>query len=305
MPVPAWKDGHAREPTVSTPSPRPTAAGTLFVVATPIGNLEDITLRALRILREVDLIAAEDTRRTSQLLARHGISTPTISFHEHNTRGRIPQLIGRLTAGQSVALVSDAGTPGLSDPGLELVQSCIENGLTVDPIPGPSAPLAAVVASGFPVVPLTILGFPPSRAKDRTDWISALARIETTVTFFEAPHRVARMLEEMAPVLGDRQIVAARELTKLHQSFLRGTAASLASQLADVKGELTLVVAPPPRQIARVNVPSDAEIVEQFCQTTDFNATTRGERISMTARRLGVSRRSVFDALERAKVSGK
>lgn len=301
----AWSDGTTRESTVTPPSPRPPAAGTLFIVATPIGNLEDITLRALRILREVDLIAAEDTRRTSQLLARHGIPTPTISFHEHNTKGRLPQLIGRLTAGASIALVSDAGTPGLSDPGLELVQSCIANGLRVDPIPGPSAPLTAVVASGFPVVPLTLLGFPPPRPKDRAEWISALASTTTTVTFFEAPHRVAKTLHEIAHVLGERQIVVARELTKVHQSFLRGTAASLAPQLAAVKGELTLVVAPSSSHVSRVETPSDAEILDQFCRTPYSEANTRGERISMTAKRLGVSRRSVFDALERAKVSCK
>src|SRR5438552_2951772 len=141
--------------------------GTLFVVASTIGNLEDITLRALRVLREANVIAAEDTRRTAKLLVHHSISTPTLSFHEHNTRSRLPQLLARLERGDNVALVTDAGTPGVSDPGVELVAASIERGIAVDPIPGASAPLVAGIASGFPLEPLTILGFPPSRSKAR------------------------------------------------------------------------------------------------------------------------------------------
>ena len=147
-------------------------AGTLFVVATPIGNLEDITLRALRTLREVQVIAAEDTRRTAKLLTHHGISTPTLSFHEHNTRSRLPQLLARLDEGGNVALVTDAGTPGVSDPGMELVQACIGRGIPVDALPGASAPLVAAVASGFPLEPFTILGFPPHRLKARSIWFA-------------------------------------------------------------------------------------------------------------------------------------
>src|SRR5687768_12742892 len=158
-------------------------SGTLFVVATPIGNLEDVTLRALRVLRTVDLIAAEDTRRTARLLAHHGISTPTLSFHQHNTRGRVPQLVARLQQGASVALVTDAGTPGVSDPGVELVQACVTAGIVVDPVPGVSAPLAAAIGSGFPVIPLTVLGFAPSRSKDRLRWLEEVSAIKNTVTF--------------------------------------------------------------------------------------------------------------------------
>jgi 16S rRNA (cytidine1402-2'-O)-methyltransferase len=176
-------------------------AGTLFVVATPIGNLEDITLRALRVLREVDLIAAEDTRRTSRLLAHHGIQTPTLSYHEHNTRGRMPQLMARLQAGSAVALVTDAGTPGVSDPGVELVRACIEAGVTVDPIPGVSAPLVAAIASGFPLDPVTIYGFAPSRSKDRLAWLESLAALPATVTFFETPHRIVQTLRDDRHIL--------------------------------------------------------------------------------------------------------
>src|SRR5215212_101534 len=162
--------------------------GTLYVVSTPIGNLEDITLRALRVLREADLIAAEDTRRTSRLLTHHGISTPTLSFHEHNTRSRVPQIVARLQAGGRVALVTDAGMPGVSDPGVELVEACVAAGVAIDPVPGASAPLTAAVASGFPLNPLTLYGFAPSRAKDRLSWFQETAKILHAFTFFEAPH---------------------------------------------------------------------------------------------------------------------
>ena len=280
-------------------------AGTLFVVATPIGNLEDITLRALRVLREVDVIAAEDTRHTARLLARHGIATPTISFHEHNARGRVPQLVDRLTAGKSVAVVSDAGTPGVSDPGSELIQACLAAGISIDPVPGPSAPLAAVVASGFPITPLTILGFPPSRSKDRIAWLEALTRIRTTVTFFEAPHRIAATLEEAASILGDRPIVIARELTKVHQEFLRGSARAVASMLSSApRGEITVVIAPVSEVADASSALTDEEVAEAFCQMPDDGAGSHGERVAAAAKRLGMSRRQVYAALERTKVSG-
>src|SRR5688500_5310467 len=213
--------------------------GTLFVVATPIGNLEDITLRALRVLREVQVIAAEDTRRTARLLVRHAISTPTVSFHEHNTRTRLPQLIGRLERGDSVALVTDAGTPGVSDPGVELVRACIDRGIPVDPIPGASAPLAAAAASGFPLEPLTIFGFVPSRAKDRKTWLREVAGVPHTFTFFEAPHRIAQTLHDMGEIFGERPIMVARELTKLHQNLLSGSSSSVIGRLTAVRGEFT------------------------------------------------------------------
>src|SRR5436190_9061582 len=165
-------------------------SGMLYVVATPIGNLEDITLRALRVLREVNVIAAEDTRRTARLLSHHGISSRTISFHQHNTRSRLPQLVSRLEAGENVAVVTDAGTPGVSDPGLELVQAAIEHGINVDPIPGASAPLTAVIASGFPMVPFTVFGFAPSRSSARINWLRSVAETTHTFSFFETPHRV-------------------------------------------------------------------------------------------------------------------
>src|SRR5688572_20306003 len=183
------------------------APGTLFVVATPIGNLEDITLRALRVLRDVDVIAAEDTRRTAKLLAHHAISTVTVSFHEHNTRTRVPQLVARLQQGAQVAVVTDAGTPGVSDPGMELVQACIDNRIAVEPVPGVSAPLTAAVASGFPLVPLSFWGFAPSRSKDRSRWLSDISSTLHTCIFFESPHRIAITLQEAILILGDRPIM--------------------------------------------------------------------------------------------------
>jgi 16S rRNA (cytidine1402-2'-O)-methyltransferase len=277
-------------------------SGTLSVVATPIGNLEDITLRALRILREADLIAAEDTRRTAGLLHHHGIATPTLSFHEHNTRTRIPQLLERLRAGAHIALVTDAGMPGISDPGVELVQACIDAGVVVDPIPGASAPLTAAVASGFPLIPLTVYGFPPPRAKERTAWFLALATIQHAVTFFEAPHRVVSTLAELAKCLGERQICVGRELTKAHQQFLRGTAVEVATQLGAPRGEFTIVLAPAAMSLSDNELEySDGRAVDEFWQLTNSGAIGRRAAISAIAKKFGRSTRDVYAAIERSK----
>ncbi|HZJ33305.1 MAG TPA: 16S rRNA (cytidine(1402)-2'-O)-methyltransferase [Vicinamibacterales bacterium] len=278
--------------------------GTLFVVATPIGNLEDITLRALRVLREADLIAAEDTRRTARLLARHAISTPTVSFHQHNTRTALPKLISRLEESKAVALVTDAGTPGISDPGVELVRACIERGIPVEPIPGVSAALTAAVASGFPLIPLTIAGFPPYRSTDRTRWFQALSKIQGTVTFFEAPHRIGATLRTAAETLGDRQIMLGRELTKLHQEFLRGTASQLAEMLATrPKGEFTVVISQIGQQSKQVEArfASDEDIAAEFGHITDLEPISRREAVRATAQRLGIPSRQVYAAIERTK----
>jgi 16S rRNA (cytidine1402-2'-O)-methyltransferase len=280
-------------------------AGTLFLVATPIGNLEDITLRALRVLREVNLIAAEDTRRTAGLLAHFGLTTPMLSFHEHNAHGRTPQLVARLVAGESVAVVTDAGTPGVSDPGVELVGACLEAGITIDPIPGASAPLTAVVASGFPVLPLTICGFAPNRSKPRSEWLAALSKLESTVTFFEAPHRLAQTLQAAIPYLGNRQMLVARELTKVHQEFLRGTAEQLSHQITDVRGEITIVVEPPqPTMSERVEM-TDEDLATRIGLMTDSDGLSRGQLAARAAKELGMTRREVYAALERVKQSGK
>jgi 16S rRNA (cytidine1402-2'-O)-methyltransferase len=276
-------------------------SGTLFVVATPIGNLEDVTLRALRVLRTVDLIAAEDTRRTARLLAHHGISTPTLSFHQHNIRGRVPQLVARLQQGTSIALVTDAGTPGVSDPGVELVHACVMVGIAVDPVPGVSAPLTAAIASGFPLIPLTILGFAPARAKDRSLWLRNVSTIENTLTFFEAPHRIAKTFVEAAQYLGIRQIVVARELTKAHQEFLRGTASELSTAFEDARGEFTVVVGPiVSREESQKNV-DDSTVVADFCRSTELPGTSRREAVRAVARKHRLSARRVYEIVERSK----
>jgi 16S rRNA (cytidine1402-2'-O)-methyltransferase len=283
-------------------------SGTLFVVATPIGNLEDVTLRALRVLRDVDLIAAEDTRCTSHLLARHGIKASLLSFHQHNVRSRIPSLLARLRSGRSVALVTDAGTPGVSDPGVDLVNACLEARIPVEPVPGVTAPLAAAVVSGFPLIPLTILGFPPRRSKDRTGWFKESSKMQHTFTFFESPQRIAATLREFATYLGERPIIMARELTKVHQSILRGTAQSISLQLQQVRGEVTVVVGPEiAGNLVSAQVDDDvgASAVEYFGCLTKTDGTTRRQAISLAARRFGLSAKSVYQAVEQAKRSAK
>jgi 16S rRNA (cytidine1402-2'-O)-methyltransferase len=277
--------------------------GTLFVVATPIGNLEDITLRALRVLREADVIAAEDTRRTAKLLAHYGISTPTISFHEHNARARVPQLIGRLREGARVAVVSDAGTPGISDPGVELVQACREGGVPVDPIPGPSAPLAAAMASGFPLVPVSILGFAPARSSDRKRWLSMVSGIYHTCVFFEAPTRMAKMLEDASVLMVERPMLVARELTKVHQEFLSGTISDLKDRFTTPRGEFTIVLGPWQARVPETAAASDHDIAEEFWRLAKADGRTRREAIGLVAKRFDKSQRDVYLAVERTKSS--
>lgn len=278
-------------------------AGTLFVVATPIGNLEDISLRALRVLREVDLIAAEDTRRTAKLLSHYGIHTPTLSFHAHNSRARLPQLLKRLGAGESIALVTDAGTPGVSDPGAELVAACRREGLTIDPIPGASAALVAAVGSGFPLNSVTFLGFPPYKAKARNEWLRGLAASPHTLVFFEAPHRIGATLAELRERLGNRQICVGRELTKAHQEFIVGPADSGVFLSITRKGEFTVVIGPFVPETTSAPPPSDESIAEMFraiAQSGDGarKRATAGE----VARRLGLTANEVYRALERTKL---
>jgi len=280
-------------------------SGTLFVVATPLGNMEDVTFRAIRVLREVDLIAAEDTRRTARLLSHYAISTPSVSFHQHNLRMRLPQLLSRLEAGKNVALVTDAGTPGVSDPGVELVEACITAQIAVDPIPGASAPLTAAVASGFPLIPLTIFGFPPSRSKDRKKWLSRTLETPHTFSFFESPHRIAMTLSELRQLLGERQIMVGRELTKRHQEFLRGPVTTTMDRLSDAKGEITVVIGPIKDASLNAQEPAVdavARAVEMFGQLTN-NGDSRRAALSKAARTFSVRARIVYAAIEEAKKS--
>ena len=218
--------------------------GTLYIVSTPIGNREDITLRALRILKEVDLIAAEDTRHTSLLLRHFGIHTPLTSYFEGNEFKKKEFILSKLKQGHRVALVSDAGTPGISDPGFRLIQTAIENEVPILPIPGPSAVIAALSVSGLPSDAFLFRGFLPLKMKKRRDLLNELGDIRETLIFYESPHRISETLKDIYEVLGDREIVLTRELTKIYEEILRGKVSDIQTQMGGrkLKGEITLVI---------------------------------------------------------------
>jgi 16S rRNA (cytidine1402-2'-O)-methyltransferase len=220
----------------------------LYLVATPIGNLEDITLRAIRVLKQADLIACEDTRQTLKLLNRYGINTPTISYHEHNEAARAAELVEKLAQGSRIAVVTDAGTPGISDPGYRLVSLAIEHGLPVVPIPGPAAFVSALVGAGLPVESFSFRGFLPPKTGARRRELEQVRNSMQTEVFYEAPHRIAATLEDALAVLGpNRRIVVARELTKIHEEFLRGTTAQVldvVNSRGEMKGEIVLMIGP-------------------------------------------------------------
>ena len=214
---------------------------TLYIVATPIGNMEDISLRALRILSQVSLIAAEDTRKTRRLLAAYGIKTKLTSYHEHNTKTKLPYLLQRLQA-QDVALVSEAGMPGISDPGYELVVAAIEQGIPIVPIPGASVLVTALAVSGLPSNQFVYLGFLPRRKGQRKRLLKQIAKEGRTILAFEAPHRLISTLEDILAVLGDRRLALCRELTKIHEEIFRGTLSQAIAHFAEPRGEFTLVI---------------------------------------------------------------
>ena len=218
--------------------------GTLYVVATPIGNLEDITLRALRVLKEVDVIAAEDTRHTQILLSHYGIRTPLTSYHEHNEKTKARQLMSRLERGEQIALVSDAGTPAISDPGYRLAVEAIRGGIPVIPIPGASALTAVLSAGGLPTDRFVFDGFLPAKKQERRARLRALSSETRTLVIYEAPHRLTETLNDLVEILGDRETVLAREVSKVHEEFLRGRLTEVAKQIAgrEIKGELTLLI---------------------------------------------------------------
>jgi len=272
-------------------------AGTLFLVATPIGNLEDITHRAVRLLGEVDLIACEDTRHTKKLLSHYGISTKTISYHEHNERERAAELIEQLRSGLNIALVTDAGMPSISDPGFRLTRAAIENDLLVVPVPGANALTTALVASGLPTDDFFFGGFLPSRSGARRARLAELRSLAATLIFYEGPHRIAATLKDAFEILGEREAVVARELTKLHEELARGRLSELATRFADpenARGEIVLII---DRTLiagrAQTGESSVGELVSQLEETgLDHRAA-----LKKAARELGLSRDEAYRRL--------
>ncbi len=273
--------------------------GTLYLVATPVGNLEDVTLRALRILKEVDLIACEDTRYTAKLLTRYGINTPRESYHKFNEESRTPRLLQMLHDGKNIALVSDSGTPLVSDPGYELVSECRREGIQVIPIPGPSAAIAALTGSGLPADSFFFAGFLPSRRSLRRRRLEELTGIPATLVLFEAPHRLLSSLEDMAGVFGPRQACIARELTKIHEEFLHGTLPELLELLQArprIQGEITVVIerGETPAVAAEEWPVSIKQHLEAEMAKTGL---PRNEALKSVAKQRGITRKEAYNQL--------
>jgi 16S rRNA (cytidine1402-2'-O)-methyltransferase len=277
--------------------PSENKSGQLYLVSTPIGNLEDITLRAIRILKEVDAIACEDTRHTQKLLNHFGIKKRLVSYHEHNENTRAPELVSELKNGANIALVTDAGTPIVSDPGHRLVALCAENNIPVIPIPGASAALAALAGSGISADRVLFVGFLPARQGERRRALAELANNSATLVFFEAPHRIANMLSDAAEILGPRTAALARELTKLHEEFLRGNLDDLAKKLNAValKGEFTLIVGPPAQQ--QDAAPKGLTLRQRVEQLIRTETLDRKAALKQAAREFGIPRREAYKQL--------
>jgi len=284
-----------------------TLATGLYVVATPIGNLEDITLRALRILKEVDLIACEDTRHTQKLLNHYGITTRTVSYHEHNEAPRAEELVQQLKRGLRVALVTDAGMPGISDPGYRVIVFAIENDVPVIPIPGASAFVAALAASGLPTDSFEFRGFLPAKQGQRKQSLENIRNSVLTQVFYEAPHRVKETIADIVEILGiKRQIVIARELTKLHEQFLRGTAAEIAQALGsldEIKGEITLLIGKLPTADGMVAADSPARlsIPQRLAQIMAEENLDEKAALKKVAKERGISKSEAYREWQREK----
>jgi len=302
----------ARKPNPPQESAAPAGpAGSLYLVATPIGNLEDVTLRALRILREVRWIACEDTRHTARLLQRHGITSRLVSYHEYNEQQRTPELLAALERGESGALVTDAGTPLVSDPGFRLVRAAIERGIRVIPLPGPSAVLAALAGSGLPSSEFLFAGFLPARRAERRRSLERLRNEPRTIVLFEAPHRLAASLSDAAEILGPRSAVLAREITKIYEEFRRGSLADLAASMAaePVRGEITLVIGPPPGPPAGPQTGRAGQSPPAAAGTSEITLSTRvadlmqaeglsrNAALKRAARERGMNRRDAYRQL--------
>jgi 16S rRNA (cytidine1402-2'-O)-methyltransferase len=303
-------------PAKNAPSAAPLAPG-LYLVATPIGNLNDITLRALHVLRSVDRIACEDTRQTQKLLNHFQIAVPTISCHEHNEDSRARELVESLKAGARIAVVSDAGMPGISDPGSRLVEAAIEAGVAVIPIPGANAALSGLIASGLPTAEFAFLGFLPEKSGARRTRLEQLAaevngpggQARRTLIFYEAPHRIRETLADLESVWGSElRIVVARELTKLHEEFLRGTVAEVRRELEArdrVRGEITLLVEPPPKASQPGSAGANEKLTDRLARLQSEAGIDEKEALKRLARESGQSKSELYRELQRQRAKRK
>jgi 16S rRNA (cytidine1402-2'-O)-methyltransferase len=272
-------------------------AGTLYLVATPIGNLEDITLRALRVLKEADIIACEDTRHTRVLLDHYGIKAKLTSYHEHNERARAEELVAMIEEGRSIALVSDAGTPAISDPGFRLARLASERGAPVVPIPGAAAFVAALVASGLPTDEFFFGGFLPARSTQRRARLTEVRAIPSTLIFYEAPHRVAESLQDAREILGEREAAVARELTKLHEEIVRGRLSELAERFGSTeaaRGEMVVVI---DRHVLEEAKQDSAEDVAARVAALEGEGLDARAALKRVARELGLTRSEAYRRL--------
>lgn len=270
--------------------------GTLYLCATPIGNLEDITLRAIRILKECDIIAAEDTRHTRKLLAHFDIHTPLTSYHAHNEESKGEQLLAKLKQGQNIAVVSDAGMPGISDPGYELVKSALENGISVVPVPGANAAVTALVASGLPTARFVFEGFLPANKKGRRRQLEKMAQETRTIIFYESPHRIKDTLSDLIKIFGERQIAVARELTKKHEEIYRGKLSGALEYFSRqaVRGEFTMVVAGAEKESAAEKTETDNRSITEQLKQLMQSGLDKKQAIKEVAKMRGVSKRDIY-----------
>ena len=289
----------AASPSSLTHSAGAESTGCLYLVGTPIGNLEDITLRALRILREADQIAAEDTRHTQKLLSHYEISRPLVSYHEHNEMTRAPELLIALEQGAKIALVSDAGTPLVSDPGYRLVTLCLRHQIPVVPIPGPSALLASLSASGLPNEEFLFVGFLPARSGERRRALERLRIEDRTIILYEAPHRVEECVTDAQEILGDRPACLAREVTKLHEEFRRGKLSALAASLKErpARGEITLLIGPADAAEARAQADSAQSLSDRVEELIRQAKLDRKDALKLAAKERGITRRAAYDQI--------
>ncbi|MEN6510171.1 MAG: 16S rRNA (cytidine(1402)-2'-O)-methyltransferase [Smithella sp.] len=268
--------------------------GILYMVATPIGNLEDITVRALRVLKEVDLIAAEDTRHSRILLSSYGIRTPLVSLHEHNERKRSALIVSKIESGMSVAYVSDAGTPCVSDPGYHLAAAALENGIRVVPVPGPSAVIAALSVCGFPADQFLFYGFLPPKSNRRRRFLESIKDEEQTLIFYESPARIADAMQEIHEVLGDRQVVVARELTKMFEEIRRGRVSVIAAEISGsrARGEFTIIVQGASREPVSI---TDNEIQDRLLRLRKEKSMSLRDAVEDVVRQTGLPRKRVYN----------